>query len=146
VLEKSLKSVRGTSRLIAFAFLDIDDFKKVNDTHGHDVGDALLKAFANRMRQALGDEGIVARLAGDEFAVVMDRVDSAEDLHSDLVSLMEEMRRPFSDVSVPVTVTCSAGVAICAGGVPVTEVLRTADKAMYRAKHDGKNRFNVVHI
>ena len=146
VLEKSLKSVRGTSRFIAFAFLDIDDFKKVNDTHGHDVGDALLKAFADRLRQSLGGEGIVARLAGDEFAVVMDGVESAEDLHSDLVSLMEEMRQPFGDVSVPVTVTCSAGVAICAGDERITEVLRIADKAMYRAKHDGKNRFNVVHI
>ena len=146
VLEKSLMRVRGTRRFIAFAFVDIDDFKNVNDTHGHDVGDDLLKAFANRMRLALGEEGIVARLAGDEFAVVMDGVESAEDLERDMASLMEEMRQPFGDVSVPVTVTCSAGVAICAGDEPITEVLRIADKAMYRAKHDGKNRFNIVHI
>ena len=146
ILEKSLENVRGKGAFVAFAFVDIDDFKNVNDQHGHDVGDELLKAFAQRMRQSLGDVGVVARLAGDEFAVVMDSIDSAEHLKDSCDKLMTAMHRPFNDLSPAISVTCSAGIAICAGDEPITEVLRIADKAMYRAKHDGKNRYNVVHI
>jgi len=146
ILQKSLNRVVGTKAFIAFAFVDIDDFKNVNDQHGHDVGDELLKAFAQRMRQSLGDSGVVARLAGDEFAVVIDSIESADQLKLTCDKVMSAMHRPFDELAPVINVTCSAGIAICEGDEPITEVLRIADKAMYRAKHDGKNRYNVVHI
>ena len=146
ILQQSLNHVRDTQAFVAFAFVDIDNFKEINDNHGHDVGDGLLKAFGQRMRLSLGESGIVARLAGDEFGVVMDRVESAEALERDVALMMEHMRQPFDDIAIPSSITCSAGIAICEGDEPITEVLRIADRAMYRAKHDGKNRYNVVHI
>jgi diguanylate cyclase (GGDEF)-like protein len=146
ILQAALDRVRGTSQFIAFAFVDIDDFKKVNDTHGHDIGDSLLKEFGQRMRLSLGEAGVVARLAGDEFGLVIDSVPSDAELKRTLAAMLEHMREPFASTTTPLSVSCSAGVALCAGAEPISEVLRIADKAMYRAKHDGKNRFHVVHI
>lgn len=146
ILQSSLDRVRGSNAFVAFAFVDIDDFKRVNDTHGHDVGDDLLRAFGQRMGLALGDVGVVARLAGDEFGLVIDSVPSEAKLQLNLNTMMEQLRQPFDNLAKPLTVSCSAGVALCAGEEPISEVLRIADKAMYRAKHDGKNRFHVVHI
>ena len=146
ILQSALDRVRGTNQFIAFAFVDIDDFKKVNDTHGHDIGDSLLKEFGQRMRLSLGEAGVVARLAGDEFGLVIDSVPSDAQLKRTLAAMLEHMREPFASTTTPLSVSCSAGVALCAGAEPISEVLRIADKAMYRAKHDGKNRFHVVHI
>jgi len=145
VLKKSLARARKTRTQLAFAFVDIDDFKVVNDTRGHSVGDQLLQSFAARMRQTMDNRGVVARLSGDEFALILDDVTSAEGIRHSLDMFMQSMRRPFDDGDTLLSVTCSAGVAICSGHEAVSEVLKIADNGMYRAKHDGKNRYTIVH-
>jgi diguanylate cyclase (GGDEF)-like protein len=145
-LETALRQARDTSKLTAFIFVDIDNFKRVNDDFGHDVGDQLLKDFVTRLRTAIGDAGIIARLAGDEFAIILDEVTSRQNLEDILEDCFASIRSPF-DLNTPsLTITCSAGAALCAGDEQISEVLRITDKAMYRAKHDGKNRYSIVHI
>jgi diguanylate cyclase (GGDEF)-like protein len=145
-LQEALTRTQMTNTLSGFVFIDIDDFKSVNDTYGHDQGDVLLKEFASRVQSSLGEDSLVARLAGDEFAILIESVESADDLKARLDLVFEGVRRPFELPAETLRITCSAGAALCSGQEQVTEVLRMTDKAMYRAKHDGKNRFTIVHI
>jgi diguanylate cyclase (GGDEF)-like protein len=145
-LHEALVRTQLANKLSGFVFIDIDEFKSVNDTYGHDQGDLLLKEFATRVQSSLGEDSLVARLAGDEFAILIESVESAEDLKAKLNLVFECVRRPFELPSHTLRITCSAGAALCSGQEQVTEVLRITDKAMYRAKHDGKNRFTIVHI
>jgi diguanylate cyclase (GGDEF)-like protein len=149
-LEAQLQAVLDRTRVVnglsAFVFIDIDDFKHVNDTYGHDHGDLLLQDFARRVTSALGFDILVARLAGDEFAILIEAVDSADDLRAKLDVIFDTIRQPFDEHPPLLHITCSAGAALCAGQEHVSEVLRIADKAMYRSKHDGKNRYTIVHI
>ena len=143
-LETVLRHSRERKAFSAFVFIDIDDFKAVNDNHGHEVGDALLINFAKRIRSIVDSGAVVARIAGDEFAIVIDHVDSILAMTRLMEAIFANMRRPFNDELPPVSVTCSAGAVVTDGTQPISEVMRMADRAMYRAKHDGKNRFNVV--
>jgi diguanylate cyclase (GGDEF)-like protein len=145
-LEAALARTRLTNMFSGFVFIDIDDFKRVNDSYGHDQGDVLLKDFAARIQSSLDEGSLVARLAGDEFAILIETVESSADLQAKLDLVMEAIRRPFELPPHSLRITCSAGAALCSGQEQVTEVLRIADRAMYRAKHDGKNRFSIVHI
>jgi diguanylate cyclase (GGDEF)-like protein len=145
-LQEALTRTQMTNTLSGFVFIDIDDFKSVNDTYGHDQGDVLLKEFASRVQSSLGEGSLVARLAGDEFAILIESVESEDDLKARLDLVFEGVRRPFELPAETLRITCSAGAALCSGQEQVTEVLRMTDKAMYRAKHDGKNRFTIVHI
>jgi diguanylate cyclase (GGDEF)-like protein len=145
-LQAALSHARVKNHFAAFVFIDIDDFKRVNDKFGHDAGDQLLKDFAKRLGSSLGEEAVVARLAGDEFAILLEDVASRDSLDKILGTVLETMRQPFDCAARSLAITCSAGAALCAGEEPMTEVLRIADKAMYRAKHDGKDRFRIVHI
>jgi diguanylate cyclase (GGDEF)-like protein len=145
-LQAALSHARVKNHFAAFVFIDIDDFKRVNDKFGHDAGDQLLKDFAQRLGSSLGEEAVVARLAGDEFAILLEDVASRDSLDKILGTVLETMRQPFDCAARSLAITCSAGAALCAGEEPMTEVLRIADKAMYRAKHDGKDRFRIVHI
>jgi diguanylate cyclase (GGDEF)-like protein len=140
----SLTRAQKTSTPAGFVFIDIDDFKAVNDSRGHDAGDVLLQAFVTRLQSAVRDQGIVARLAGDEFAVVLDSVASSAELESILDHVMCEVRKPFDVSAEAITVTCSAGAVLCGGDEAITDILRTTDKAMYRAKHSGKNQFRIA--
>jgi diguanylate cyclase (GGDEF)-like protein len=145
-LQAVLTLVRAVGDFAAFVFIDIDNFKAVNDKFGHDVGDQLLRDFSLRLEACLGDEVIFARLAGDEFGIIFKDVSSQNDLSNILEQLLDRMREPFDCAAQSLSITCSAGAALCAGDEPMTEVLRIADKAMYHSKHDGKNRFHIVHI
>jgi diguanylate cyclase (GGDEF)-like protein len=146
LLEALLKRTRVGKTLAAFVFIDIDDFKRVNDVYGHNQGDVLLKRFASRLQDSVAESGIVSRLAGDEFAILLEGLDSESELRVQLDAVFESMREPFDFNEPPLHITCSAGATLCAGEEQVTDVLRITDKAMYRAKHDGKNRYTIVHI
>jgi diguanylate cyclase (GGDEF)-like protein len=136
-----LASVDGT--LLAFVFIDIDYFKNVNDELGHDIGDVLLVNFIKRIRNSLPESSLVARIAGDEFAIVLRNVKSVEHLSELMNEVFNSMKRQFSHGDVFLSITCSAGCLITDGSERPEEVMRIADRAMYRAKHEGRNRFLV---
>ena len=125
-------------------FIDLDDFKIVNDTHGHDVGDALLREVAAQLNSVLRDSDVLCRLGGDEFAVIMENV-------RDLAGLETVARKIIGTLSQPMTlhghstvVGASIGLSICPShGEDVMTLLKAADLAMYKAKEQGKNRYQI---
>lgn len=137
----SAASQKGT--LLAFVFIDIDHFKNVNDSYGHDVGDAVLVNFVKRIRNSLPERALVARIAGDEFAILLEEVRNEAQLRELMDEVFEAMRRPFVHGDLEMSITCSAGCVVNDGSVQSEEIMRIADKAMYTAKHQGRARFNV---
>jgi diguanylate cyclase (GGDEF)-like protein len=139
LLEDALKSVRPGSGL-AVHFVDIDRFKEVNDTFGHDGGDFLLKTIAERMRAAVRDDDMIARLGGDEFVVVQAGVQGRETVEAfaDRLTAALTLPMPFKDDQILASV--SVGVAIApADGMTPDRLLKSADLALYKAKADGRN-------
>jgi diguanylate cyclase (GGDEF)-like protein len=125
-------------------FLDLDDFKIVNDTLGHAAGDRLLIDVADRLRDVLRPEDIAARLGGDEFAVLLDDGPELQGAVSVAERIIEALRAPFLIQGQEITVGASIGVAAARTGAEAAhELLRNADVAMYKAKGSGKNRVSV---
>jgi diguanylate cyclase (GGDEF)-like protein len=139
-LEHALELHTRDSRAVAVVFLDLDDFKTVNDTFGHGVGDQLLTGVAERITGALRGGDTIARLGGDEFAVLLE--DGGDGLTS-AARIVDALRAPF--VLAGRTLQVRASIGVCAleptdPSVGVDTLLARADVAMYRAKHDGKAR------
>lgn len=140
----SAASQKGT--LLAFVFIDIDHFKNVNDSYGHDVGDALLVNFVKRIQNSLPERALVARISGDEFAILLEEVKNETQLRELMDEVFEAMRRPFSHGDLEMSITCSAGCVLSDGSEQVEEIMRIADKAMYTAKHRGRARFALEKV
>jgi diguanylate cyclase (GGDEF)-like protein len=140
----SAASQKGT--LLAFVFIDIDHFKNVNDSYGHDVGDALLVNFVKRIQNSLPERALVARISGDEFAILLEEVKNETQLRELMDEVFEAMRRPFSHGDLEMSITCSAGCVLSDGSEQVEEIMRIADKAMYTAKHQGRARFALENV
>ncbi len=140
----TLRANRGSSAL-AVLFLDLDGFKKVNDTLGHHSGDELLKKFGERLSQSVRKSDTVARLGGDEFTIILEELSAPdEDARAVANKIIAAMHHPFELPDGSVSVTTSIGMAIHLGaGAKVDELLRRADDAMYRAKFSGKNRWSL---
>ncbi|HEY7382963.1 MAG TPA: EAL domain-containing protein [Beijerinckiaceae bacterium] len=141
-LEEALVRVRRNGGAIGVIFLDLDGFKIVNDTLGHSVGDALLKAVAARLQENVRDTDKTARLGGDEFAVLQSgdsQPRSADALASRLVAVMSE---PFFVDGHQLNLSVSAGIAVMLGNdADPEQLLKNADLALYRAKADGRGTF-----
>jgi diguanylate cyclase (GGDEF)-like protein len=128
-------------RLLALYVLDLDGFKPVNDQHGHDVGDGLLRAVAQRLRASVRAADRVARFGGDEFVVMAERLPDERQAHELGVKLLEAFRTPFSIASATCSVSATVGYAIAPlDGADATALLKAADASMYAGKQEGKNR------
>ena len=127
----------------AVLFLDIDDFKTVNDSLGHAVGDLLLTAVAQRLQRTLGARCLGARLGGDEFAVLVDGCPDDSDAVATAEQVLRVLREPFELAGERILVRASIGIAFASAEGRAEEVLREADVAMYRAKAAGKSRHVV---
>jgi diguanylate cyclase (GGDEF)-like protein/PAS domain S-box-containing protein len=125
---------------VAVLFLDLDDFKGVNDTLGHAAGDTLLRGVGVRLREALSPSYTVARLGGDEFAVLIEDLAGAPTAIDAAERLVTALQRPFDIEHREVFVTASVGIAV---GNVADDLLRAADVAMYRAKASGKAQYVV---
>ncbi len=125
----------------AVLFLDLDDFKAVNDTFGHSVGDALLVAFSDRLKACVRPADVPARLGGDEFAVLADG-SSAEEVEHVAARLVEALSEPFRIERREVSIHASVGIAFATATSTADELVRNADVAMYHAKQAGKRRFS----
>jgi diguanylate cyclase (GGDEF)-like protein/PAS domain S-box-containing protein len=140
-LEHARSRGRGHLPRLAVVFVDLDDFKAVNDSLGHGAGDRLLVEVADRISGALRDGDTAARMGGDEFAVLLE--DTTPDAASEVAErLLEQVRRPFVIAGQQVRVHATAGVAVYSETRETAEeLLRNADVAMYLAKAQGKDRF-----
>ncbi|HSI60524.1 MAG TPA: EAL domain-containing protein [Ideonella sp.] len=137
----AIEAAQRTQSPLALIFLDLDRFKNVNDTLGHRVGDTLLIALAQRMRDALRDEDIVARQGGDEFVLALPGTDANAAAHV-AKKLIESLARPCQIELHELVVTVSAGIAVYPDDAGDFETLfKCADIAMYRAKREGRNAY-----
>ena len=135
-IETALSRAGRTSRTVAVLFLDLDEFKKINDSFGHDAGDTMLVAVARNIISVLRTCDTVARIGGDEFVVLCEDVSSEGDISLLVGRLLEAIRRPVRLDGEMATVSASIGVAV-PGPANETgdQLVRMADLAMYRAKH-----------
>jgi diguanylate cyclase (GGDEF)-like protein/PAS domain S-box-containing protein len=143
-LEKALARSSRDGTHVALLFFDVDRFKTVNDTRGHDVGDELLCQIADRIRSVLRPSDLVARLGGDEFVILFDGVES--DAHALSVGRRVSVVIESTPMALPsgeLSITISAGVALSHPGTPPTRLMREADAAMYRAKELGRARLEL---
>jgi diguanylate cyclase (GGDEF)-like protein/PAS domain S-box-containing protein len=141
-LSHALAQAERRKSKVAVMFLDLDRFKTVNDTLGHDAGDRLLIEVAARLRQCMREEDTVARLGGDEFTVILEQVDKAEDAALVATKIVTVMNPPFDLHGQEAFVTPSIGIAIYPADSPNAEaLLKNADTAMYHAKEEGGNGY-----
>jgi diguanylate cyclase (GGDEF)-like protein len=142
-LNERLQVSRSEGRPLTLFFIDIDDFKPVNDVHGHLVGDELLRAFAARLRSGIREGDCAARVGGDEFVVLFDAMTPAEAMPI-AEALVDRLSQPYSVRHLSLSVGACIGVAAYPQhGHTARAVLTAADEAMYRAKAAGKNDFRV---
>ncbi|HXF99048.1 MAG TPA: EAL domain-containing protein [Gaiellaceae bacterium] len=139
-LEHALVVGRAHGREAGVLFVDLDDFKRVNDTVGHHVGDAVLCAVGARLVESLPASSTVARVGGDEFAVLVEDDDAPAAAVDAAERVVEALKAPVQVEGREVFVTASVGIA---AGAEVDELLRSADVAMYRAKSGGKAQYIV---
>jgi diguanylate cyclase (GGDEF)-like protein len=145
-LPDAMHRATRTGKPCALLFLDMDGFKGVNDTHGHEQGDVLLRQFGARLLEAVRKTDFVARLAGDEFVVVLEGLSDAQDAHEKASGLLAVLRQPYALHRANVRVGASIGVALhLPGDSPdLDRWLARADSAMYAAKRSGKNAVTLA--
>ncbi|HWM48338.1 MAG TPA: EAL domain-containing protein [Xanthobacteraceae bacterium] len=142
-LTAALVRAASGGRMLAVLCLDLDQFKGVNDTLGHPVGDLLLKRVAGRLERAVGEENFVARLGGDEFAIVMPAIENADAAQALAGKLVDELGQPYDIHDHEVIIGASIGIALApSDGSSPELLLRNADIALYRAKADGRGRLH----
>ena len=131
----------GASKHAIF-FIDLDNFKNINDTLGHDYGDLLLKDVSDRMLSCIASDDILARNGGDEFLVLKNRFDTVDDLENFASQLVNVVHHPFILNDETAVVSMSVGIAVFPNnGLTVSELIKNADIAMYNAKNSGKNSY-----
>jgi diguanylate cyclase (GGDEF)-like protein len=142
-LEHAAAGLRQGDRSCAVLILDLDRFKEVNDTLGHGVGDALLKAVADRLRNCVREGDTVARLGGDEFAILQNVTDPAHEAETLARRVIEEVSAPYELDGHHVSVGTSIGIALAPGdGTDPDQLLKAADLALYRTKTAGRGTFH----
>ncbi len=144
-LHQAMSQALRRKQRLAVVFLDLDGFKAVNDKHGHETGDQLLIALADRLKQALREGDTLARLGGDEFVAVLLDLDDAADSLPMLARLLSAAAQPVHVDNLTLQVSASLGVTFYPQSeeVDADQLLRQSDQAMYQAKLAGKNRFHI---
>ena len=141
-LTQLINEARRTGELAAVLFIDLDDFKKVNDTLGHETGDKLLVEAADRLRTSVRSSDTVGRLGGDEFIVLLAGLEHSSDAQPIAEHLLNRFRSSFLIDGRELTLTLSIGISIYPDdGESTSDLLRNADAAMYHAKEQGRNSY-----
>lgn len=141
---RTRRTAASSGSMLALMFLDLDRFKMINDTLGHEVGDLLLQETARRLKASVREYDVVARLAGDEFTVILPEIESTRDAADVAGRILRSIAEPFLLDGNELTITTSVGVCFYpSDGHDPTSLVKNADAAMYRAKAGGKNRYEV---
>ena len=142
-LAQEVKKARREGVLLGLLFIDLDGFKQVNDTLGHDQGDLLLVEAARRIGACVRTSDTVARLGGDEFTVILTGLEQISAIERITQTILARLNRPFALGVARPSVTASIGVSVFPGdAVSPEELVRNADQAMYAAKQSGRNRYS----
>ncbi|GJI94931.1 hypothetical protein RugamoR57_16490 [Duganella caerulea] len=143
-LQDSMQASREHHGLMAVMYMDIDRFKPVNDTYGHSVGDALLKAFSARLTHAMRASDTIARLGGDEFTIIMERIARVDDAAALAAKIVAAMQAPFDLDGTVVSISASIGLAFYRDeDITPAELLHRADVLLYEAKQAGRNTYRA---
>lgn len=143
-LKQSFTNYEKSENPIGVFFIDLDGFKGVNDTLGHEGGDVLLKTFAERLQEVISEEDMISRFGGDEFILVTNQIKNNKDISYIAEKIMNLFKTPFLVMGQEFYLTVSIGISVYPfDGVEVDELIKHADIAMYKAKGKGKNRFYI---
>ena len=144
-LNQAISMAHRDKELIGILFLDLDGFKLINDTMGHDVGDALLQEVAKRIAACLRESDTVARLGGDEFTVILCNVTSLESINHVARKIVDAINSPFLLYGKSCSVSVSIGISLYPdNGETPDQLVRISDAAMYLAKQSGKNCYRTI--
>ncbi len=143
-LEKALALARRQGTRLGLMYLDLDNFKKINDTYGHGAGDAVLIEFGKRVKSALRESDVLARLAGDEFTVVLEGVGTIDDCEAVGRKILDVLKTPFMVDGKALQVSASIGVALGGADATADSLGHEADAALYTSKRKGKSQFCVI--
>jgi diguanylate cyclase (GGDEF)-like protein/PAS domain S-box-containing protein len=142
-LEQSLRNCKRDNKQIGVVFIDLDDFKKVNDTLGHHVGDAVLVEAAKRLITCVRDTDTVGRQGGDEFLIIVPELEDINILAQIAEKVIEAFKVPFSNMGMNIQISTSIGIAVApTDGEDPSTLMRNADLAMYKSKEAGKNTYS----
>lgn len=140
---KALASAKRKSEMAAIMYLDGDHFKDVNDRFGHAIGDEVLILLGERLKQSVREEDVVARIGGDEFAIMIQDIESREAVETVAKRIIQNVMRPYKVEGNTIDMTMSIGISIFpTHGITMDQLLNRADQALYEAKHKGKNTLN----
>lgn len=141
-IEEAIQVAKNDGSMIGLVFIDIDNFKNINDSFGHAVGDELLKAFATLLQNHADDKHMMFRLSGDEFAILIHSIQHENEILPLLKSILEATKIPITIQTHQLFITCSIGISLYPNdGDDAKILLKSADIAMYRAKKSGKNTY-----
>ncbi len=141
-LKQSINVAKRDKEEIALLFIDLDHFKEINDSLGHNVGDKILVEFAKRLNEKVEITDTFSRLGGDEFGIVLNNIDTIDSVSNFIVEIMETSKEPFAIENNTLYIGMSVGIAMYPhDGVSANALLRNADSAMYKAKDSGRNRY-----
>lgn len=144
-LERSLLCQKRENFRLAFLMLDLDGFKQVNDSFGHPTGDSLLKEVAKKLKNTFRESDIIARVGGDEFSVILEKVASKEVLVPLANKIIAEFSEPFIIDNQSFTIGISIGIAISSSsGCSSEDIIKQADAALYQVKKSGKGHYQLA--
>ena len=146
-LSDCMQESRHQGHLMAVMYMDIDRFKPVNDTYGHAMGDALLRAFAQRLTHTMRATDIIARLGGDEFTIILGQLHRPDDATVLAQQIVSTMQQPFDLDGTVVSISASIGMAFYRGAdITPAALLQQADVLLYQAKQDGRNGYRAADL
>ncbi|MGE5422373.1 MAG: EAL domain-containing protein [Ignavibacteriales bacterium] len=146
-LEQSIELARRTEKLIGVFFIDLDAFKAVNDTMGHDVGDEILREVGNRLFRCLRKQDTVSRFGGDEYLIKVTQISSAQDIIKIAENIMAVFSQPITVKGQEFFITASVGIAVFPyDGEDADVLMKNADMAMYASKEKGKNQYTLCSV
>ncbi len=139
----AVKWAKRTNRRFALLMLDLDYFKNINDTYGHQVGDALLVTIAQLMKQSCRETDVIARLGGDEFAIILNHIETPDSAHRPVEKILDLIKQPYEVEGFILQVSVSIGISFYPDDSSNTEqLIRMSDLALYKAKDNGRSTYH----
>jgi len=142
-LEHSQKHQLRSGLSYALVYMDLDKFKQINDTLGHDAGDDLLKEISKRLMSSTREVDVIARLGGDEFTMILTDIDTHENANIYLNRLIEKLREPVVLAGKEINPSISIGAALSSKNIDIKPLMQLADKALYKVKESGRNNVYI---
>ena len=146
-ISEAIAKAQSSSRMLAIILADLDRFKLINDTLGHQVGDRLIQQAVQRLKNCIREQDIIARWGGDEFALLLPQINSQEDVSAIANRILSALQPPFNLENRPIHITSSMGIAIYPEhGADAETLLRNADAALSQAKRQGRNNYQYYNL